>query len=233
VGFVLNVAWDYVPLLITDKNGCETLAKYVQIHMMGNPFIVGCLTHNGPQYWGDIHATLCHDKEYCPTYSIQQLQYLEDNKYHGLTKALHKLGDVSLEAEVHWLWTLAASENQVVEGIRQMEHDLFYARLHKQECERRLEDADAICRLQEVEARDQGILWVTPWEVEHESHTISRRKGDPTGPSHALGPGRVWALHLKRGLCHELDYISYGTRVLVSMWTFGWFLAVCVVLIIN
>jgi hypothetical protein len=96
-----------------------------------------------------------------------------------LTKVLHKLGDASLEAEVHRLRTLTASENQVVEGICQMENDLFYARLRKQECERRLEDADVVRRLQEAEEKDQGVMRVSAWEVERESHTISRREGDP------------------------------------------------------
>jgi hypothetical protein len=147
--------------------------------MTGNPFAIGCLVHNGPRYRAEIHAAPCHDKEYRPQYSIQQLRYLEDDKYRGLTKALRTLGDASLEAEVHRLRTLAASENQIVEGIRQMENDLFYARLRKRECEQRLEDADAVRRLQEAEEKDQGIIRVSAWEVERESHTISRREGDP------------------------------------------------------
>jgi hypothetical protein len=156
-------------------------AKYVQVHMTGHPFVVGCLHHNSPHYHGDIHTTPCHDKEYHPTYSIQQLQYLEDNKYMGLTKVLHWLGDVGLEAEIHRLCNLWVTEDQILESIKQLENNLFYTRLRKHKCKQQLEDADAVRRLEEEETCDQGVMRVTTWEVEQESHTISHHGEYPDG----------------------------------------------------
>jgi hypothetical protein len=71
--FVLNITRDYIPMMITDRQGHQTPTKYVQVHRTGHPYIIGCLLACSPWYQGDIHAAPCHDMDHCPTYTIQQL----------------------------------------------------------------------------------------------------------------------------------------------------------------
>ena len=55
-GFRHNRGVDYVPFNITDEQGLETPARYVQVHMTNNPFVVGRLTLTGADYRGELHA---------------------------------------------------------------------------------------------------------------------------------------------------------------------------------
>ena len=42
-------------------------ARYIQVHMTSNPYVIARLTANGPDYQGELHATPyngveCYDK---------------------------------------------------------------------------------------------------------------------------------------------------------------------------
>ena len=56
-GFIHNVGEDFVPFTITNKHGVPTPARYIQVHMTADPYMIGRLTLTGADYCAELHAT--------------------------------------------------------------------------------------------------------------------------------------------------------------------------------
>ena len=61
-GFEHNRGIAYVPFNITDRNGREVPARYIQVHMNADdPYVLARATLHGPIYGGQLHATPVND----------------------------------------------------------------------------------------------------------------------------------------------------------------------------
>ena len=61
MGYVHNRGADYVPFTITDHHIQATPARFIQVHMTDNPYVITRLTASGADYHGEIHATPVND----------------------------------------------------------------------------------------------------------------------------------------------------------------------------
>ena len=61
-GFVHNIGEDFIPFTITNEHGVPTPARFIQVHMMADPYVIGRLTLTGADYRGKHHATPNNDK---------------------------------------------------------------------------------------------------------------------------------------------------------------------------
>ena len=48
--FEINEGDQAIPFTITDQFGHPTPARFIQVHMTSNPYVVACITANGPDY---------------------------------------------------------------------------------------------------------------------------------------------------------------------------------------
>ena len=56
-GFVHNIGENFVPFTITNKHGVPTPARFIQVHMTTDLYVIGQLTLNGADYRAKLHAT--------------------------------------------------------------------------------------------------------------------------------------------------------------------------------
>ena len=61
-GFVHNIGEDFIPFTITNEHGVPTPARYIQVHMTADPYVIGRLTLNGADYRAELHATPNNDE---------------------------------------------------------------------------------------------------------------------------------------------------------------------------
>ena len=40
-GFIHNIGTDFIPFTITNEHGVLTPARFIQVHMMADPYIIG------------------------------------------------------------------------------------------------------------------------------------------------------------------------------------------------
>jgi hypothetical protein len=124
---------------------------------------------DGPIYRSEIHATPVNDRDDThPEITNKSLQMLEPS-YRDCTAvedALGRVGDRSLGAEVTRWNTLKRKVKHIQDQIREREDQLFALSVDQRACQRRLEEARVISRLQEEMHRDRQVYPLTPWLVE-------------------------------------------------------------------
>ena len=63
-GFEHNQGAAFIPFKITNSQGREVTARYIQVHMnTDNPYVLVCATLTSPIYGGQLHATLVNDTD--------------------------------------------------------------------------------------------------------------------------------------------------------------------------
>ena len=99
-------------------------ARYIQVHMTDNPYIVARLTMNGPNYQNKLHVTPYTGTEPIDTLTDKAMHMLEPEflAANFINKALLRIGDQMLQAKVvryqaqlaeveHIKWTRAVLEH--------------------------------------------------------------------------------------------------------------------------
>ena len=100
--FEINEGDQAIPFTITDQFGRPTPARYIQVHMTNNPYVVAHLTANGPDYRGKLHATLYNGLEPVNVLTDEAIRMLEPNfpAAEFMSDTLRCMGDRSLWAKV-------------------------------------------------------------------------------------------------------------------------------------
>ena len=91
-----------IPFTITDQFGRPTPARFIQVHMTNNPYVIACLTANGPDYRGELHATPYNGAEAVEALTDEAMRMLEPEfpAAEHVSDALRRMGDRTLWAEV-------------------------------------------------------------------------------------------------------------------------------------
>ena len=79
-------------------------ARYIQVHMTSNPYVIARLTANGPDYWGELHATPYNGAEEVEPLTDEATRMLEPDfpAAEHVSNALRRMNDHTLWAEVIW-----------------------------------------------------------------------------------------------------------------------------------
>ena len=100
--FEINEGDQAIPFTITDQFGHLTPARYIQVHMTSNPYVIAQLTANGPDYRGELHATPYNGAEEVKPLTDEAMRMLEPDfpAAEHVSNVLRRMNDRTLWAEV-------------------------------------------------------------------------------------------------------------------------------------
>ena len=100
--FVINEGDQAIPFTITDRFSQPTPARYIQVHMTSNPYVIARITTNGPDYRGELHAVPYNGMEPVDVLTDEAVRMLEPDfpVAEHVSDALRRIGDRTLWAEV-------------------------------------------------------------------------------------------------------------------------------------
>lgn len=109
-GFEHNRGAAHVPFNITDHNGWEVPAQYIQVHMStDDPYVLAHATLHGPIYGGQLHAAPVNNLNTPiePLADVAMCMFAEDflGRQH-VDGAVTSINDHTLIAELKWHWWL-------------------------------------------------------------------------------------------------------------------------------
>ena len=157
--FEINEGDRAIPFTVTDQFGCPMPARYIQVHMTNDLYIVARLTTNGPNYWGKLHAT--------PYTGMEPVNILTDEAMHMLEPefpvvdfvcdAIQHIGDRTLEANVIQYKAKFAEIEHIRNQRAELECQCYMVGLEMGLCRHRLQDACTVQCIIEEMVQDQRI----------------------------------------------------------------------------
>jgi hypothetical protein len=140
-----------VPFLITAEDGRQWPARWVQLTLADDPYMVGFRANDDHLYGGPIHAAPDFDISEKPTYSQEDLIVFKPG-FEGAARidaALNRIHDMALKAEVHRYRAMCHTMGTLHIEIKKLEQRLFEAGLKQKASVRRLELANAMGRIED------------------------------------------------------------------------------------
>ena len=100
--FEINKGDRAIPFTVTDQFSCPMLARYIQVHMTNDLYVVARLTANGPNYWGKLHTTPYTGMEPIDVLTNEAMRMLEPKfpVVDFVCDAIQHIGDRTLVADV-------------------------------------------------------------------------------------------------------------------------------------
>ena len=157
--FEINEGDGAIPFTITDRFGRPTPARYIQVHMTNNPYVIARLTANGPDYQGELHATLYAGTEPVNVLTDKAMRMLEPEfpAAEFVSNALRRIGDPTLWAEVIQ-YQARVTEIECIQVQREeLQCQCYLVGLEMGFSRHRLQDARAVQRIIEDMVQDQCI----------------------------------------------------------------------------
>ena len=157
--FEVNEGDQVIPFTITDQFGRPTLARYIQVHMTNNPYVVAHLTTNGPDYRGELHATPYNGPEPVNVLTNEAVRMLEPEfpAAEYVSDVLRRIGDRTLWAEVIRFHARVAEIERIRVQQEELQRWCYLAGLEMGFSHHRLQDARAVQRIIEDMVQDQRI----------------------------------------------------------------------------
>ena len=156
-GYVHNRGANYIPFTITDHHGRPTPARFIQVHMTDNLYVIARLTASGADYCGEIHTAPVNEVDTPPERLTDAALRMFACTFPALDRindAIGRIGDWSLEAEVRrhqgisiWMEVNEEKRLRLEWEHQQLELDLGM-------CMHRLQEAHACNQILEEMVRD-------------------------------------------------------------------------------
>jgi hypothetical protein len=146
IGFRENSGHDYVPFQIADVHGRLWPARWTQVVMADDPYVMGFQIGDDSLYRDRVFAEPDYDVASRPTYAQEDLIMFRvgfEGACH-VDAAVHHIGDLSLKVELHRWRSMgrAIAEHQI--ALKKLEDRIFEAGQIRQASQRRLEMANAM-----------------------------------------------------------------------------------------
>ena len=157
--FEINEGDQAIPFTITDQFGHLTPARYIQVHMTNNPYVIARLTANGPDYRGELHVTPYTGTEPVDVLTDEAMRMLEPEfpAAEFVSDTLRHIGDRTLWAEVIRYWARVAEIERIQIQREELQCRCYLAGLEMGFSRHRLQDACAVQRIIEDMVQDQRI----------------------------------------------------------------------------
>ena len=157
--FEINKGDQVIPFTITDQFGHPTPARYIQVHMTNDPYVIACLTANGPNYQGELHATPYTGPETIETLTDEVMQMLEPEfpAAEFVSDAIRHMNDRTLLADVIRYQAKFAEIKRIWDQRAKLEQRCYQVGLEMGLCWHRLQDTRAVQRIIEEMVQDQCI----------------------------------------------------------------------------
>ena len=148
-----------IPFTITDQFGQPTPARYIQVHMTNNLYVIARVTANGPDYWGKLHATPYNGTEPVDELTDEAMRMLDPEfpAAEFVSDALRCIGDRTLWAKVIWYRARVAEIEHIRVQREELHRRCYLARLEMGFSRQRLQDARALQHIMEDMIQDQRI----------------------------------------------------------------------------
>ena len=157
-GFEHNRGAAFIPFNITDRQGREVPARYIQVHMTADdPYVLARATLTGPIYGGQLHATPVNDVDTPaePLTDVAMRMFAAD--FPGrqfVDQAVANIGDRTLTAELKRQRWYAAQIEEAGRERERLERRVFQLGLEQGMSRNRLQEARAGDRIAEEMMRD-------------------------------------------------------------------------------
>ena len=134
-------------------------ARYIQVHMTNDPYVIARLTTNGPNYWGELHVTPYTGAEPVDVLTNEAMRMLEPEfpVADFICNALQRIGDHTLEADVIQYKAKFVEIEHIWNQQVELEHQCYMVGLEMGLCQHWLQDAHAVQRIIEEMVQDQCI----------------------------------------------------------------------------
>ena len=157
--FEINEGDQAIPFTITDQFGRPTPARYIQVHMTNNPYVVARLTTNGPDYQGELHATPYNSTEPVDVLTNEAMRMLEPEfpTAELVSDALRCMKDRTLWAKVIRYRARVAEIERIQIQQEELQLRCYLAGLEMGFSRHCLQDAHAVQHIIEDMVQDQRI----------------------------------------------------------------------------
>ena len=154
--FEINEGDQAMPFTITDRFGRPTPARYIQVQMTSNLYVIVRLTANGPDYRGELHATPYNGPEEVEPLTDEAMRMLEPDfpAAEHISNALRRMGDRTLWAKVIRYWAKVSEIDRIRVQREELQHRCYMVGLEMGLCRQRLQDARAMQRIIEDMVQD-------------------------------------------------------------------------------
>ena len=154
--FEINKGDQAIPFTITDRFGRPTPARYIRVNMTSNPYIIACLTANGPDYRGELHATPYNGPEEVEPLTDEAMRMLEPDfpAAEHVSNALRRMNDRSLWAEVIRYRAKVSEIDRIRVQREELQCRCYMVGLEMGLCWQRLQDARAVQHIIEDMVQD-------------------------------------------------------------------------------
>jgi hypothetical protein len=155
-GYHYNLGDFYVPMHIKGPDGRLWLAKFTKVEYTDNPRVCGYRAGSPTPYSDHLYAEPFFDLYRCPHYSKADLWFLSHRYPYRdeVDLGFHALKDYTVKAEVRRYRGLEARLSNLLYDLQQLEESLGQVQMAKDQCVRRLEQANTLERMAEANSRE-------------------------------------------------------------------------------
>ena len=127
--------------------------------MTNNPYVIACLTTDGPDYWGELPATPYTGTESIDVLTDEATRMLDPEfpVVEFVSDTLRRIGDRTLWAEVIRYRARVAEIERIQIQQEELQHRCYLAGLEMGFSRHRLQDACVVQRIIEDMVQDQHI----------------------------------------------------------------------------
>ena len=157
--FEINEGDQAIPFTITNQFGRPTPARYIQVHMTNNLYVVACLTANSPDYQGELHTMPYNGLEPIDVLTDEAMRMLEPDfpAAEHVSDALRRIGDRTLWAEVIRFRARHAEIDCIQVQREELQRRCYLVGLEMGFSRHRFQDARAVQCIIEDMVQDQRI----------------------------------------------------------------------------
>jgi hypothetical protein len=151
-GYQYNLGDQYVPMHIKGPDGRLWPAKFTKVEYTDNPRVCGYRAGSPTPYSDYLYAEPYFDLYHRPRYSKADLWFLSHRYPYRdeVDLGFHALKDQTVKAEVRRYRGLDARISNLLYDLQQLEERLGLTQMEKDQCVRRLEQANTLERMAEA-----------------------------------------------------------------------------------
>ena len=155
--FEINEGDQAIPFTITNQFGHPTPARFIQVHMTNNPYVIARLTANSPDYQGELHTTPYNGPEPVDVLTDEAMRMLEPKfpAAEFVSDAIRHFGDRTLLANVIWYRAKFVEIERIQDQQAELERKCYLVGLEMGFCRHRLQDMRTVQRIIEEMVQDQ------------------------------------------------------------------------------
>ena len=157
--FEVNKGDQAIPFTITDQFSRPMPTRYIQVHMTNDLYVIAHLTLNGPNYCGELHATLYMGTELVDVLTDEAMRMLEPKlpAAEFIADVICHIGDCTLEADMIRYKAKFAEIERIRDKQAELERRCYMVGLEMGLCRHHLQDAHTVQHIIKEIVQDQRI----------------------------------------------------------------------------